>query len=339
MTRTVETKVDPGLFREPLRIAGRVFTGIPAVQVTIREQTWTGRGEAGGVFFLGDDVAHMLDQIEQVRAAIEVGADRRALQDLLPPGGARNALDAALWELEACRSQTPIWELAGMKRPRAQITTYTLGADSPDLLRKSLAAYGDARALKLKLDGDMTADIERIEIVHQKRPDAWLMVDANQGYDAASLPALMPTMLGCNVRLVEQPVARGTEASLDGIKLSIPLAADESVLSIDDLPGLVGRFQTINIKLDKCGGLTHALAMARRARQLGFGLMVGNMGGSSLAAAPAYLLAQLCDLVDLDGPKFREKDMAGGARYADGMIQIDDQFWGVASSHLPQSVP
>ncbi|MBW4330766.1 dipeptide epimerase [Stakelama sp. CBK3Z-3] len=328
MTRTLSVSRDSGSFRRPFRISGHVFTGIPLVRATIAEGGMAGRGEAGGVYFLGDDVDNILDRIEQARPAIEGGADRLALQSLLPPGGARNALDSALWELEAQQTGRPVWQLAGIERPSSLVTTYTLSADEPAAVGRALGGYADARALKLKLDGDRDADVARLRIVHQTRPDAWLMVDANQGYAARELPGLVPDLQQCGVRLIEQPVARGEEVELDGLDLPIPLFAEESVLSAADLPGLVGRFQGINIKLDKCGGLTEALKMVQAARQLGLKVMVGNMGGSSLAAAPAFMLGQLSDVVDLDGPKFLAEDLPGGAVYADGMISFDDAFWG-----------
>lgn len=331
MGLTIEAQAHEARFREPFRIAGHVFTGLPAVRVTLDDGLWKGRGEAGGVYFLGDDTAAMLADIDRARDALD-RPDRQLLREILPPCGARNALDAALWELESHRNATPVWRLAGMLRLRRQVTTCTLGAEEPAILLRNLAAYRDARALKLKLDGDLAADAERLRCVHAARPDAWLMVDANQGYTPDRLEALLPDLVACGVRLIEQPLARGMESGLDGMKVPIPLAADESVLGLEDLPGLVGRFQFINIKLDKCGGLTEALMMAQAARRLGLGVMVGNMGGTSLAAAPAYVLAQTCDVVDLDGPTFLAEDMAGGATYADGMIAIGEGFWGATSA-------
>lgn len=326
--RKLDLAVEPLAFRSPLRIAGRIFEGIPGIRVAISHHGLVGRGEAGGVFYLGDDPHHMTAQIDSVRAAVEGGAGRAELQSLLPCGGARNALDAALWELEARIRGLPVWHLAGTPKPHPCVTTYTLGADNISLLDANLAAYADARALKLKLDGDIEADIARIRRVHALRPDAWLMVDANQGYSLATLGQLAPVLVEARVRLVEQPLARGEDAALEGLDFPIPIAADESVQGLDELAGLSGRYQVANIKLDKCGGLTEALLMVAEARRLGLGVMVGNMGGSSLAAAPAYLLAQLCDRVDLDGPKFLAEDLMGGAVYSDGCIAVASKFWG-----------
>jgi len=166
--------------------------------------------------------------------------------------------------------------------------------------------------------------------VRAARPGVWMGVDANQGYSIDSLDALMPELIGAEVALLEQPLARGREADLQGFPSPIPIAADESALSLSDLPGLVGRFDIVNIKLDKCGGLTEGLAMVLEARKLGLGVMVGNMVGSSLAMAPGYILGQLCDVVDLDGPIFLARDRTPGATYVEGKIRCGEEVWGAA---------
>jgi L-alanine-DL-glutamate epimerase-like enolase superfamily enzyme len=326
--RQIAISVEPLPFRQPLRIAGRTVAGIPGVRVTIAQDGARGRGEAGGVFYLDDNTDHMVSEIDRVRGEIEAGADRLALQALLPCGGARNALDAALWELESRLTSEPVWRLAGLPEPRPRTTTYTLGAETPEVLKADLAAYADARAIKLKLDGDLAADIARIRQVRAAKPDVWLMVDANQGYSRDTLVELSPVLVEADVRLLEQPLPIGLEAALGDLEMPVPVAADESLQGLADLPSLVGRFQVANIKLDKCGGLTEALAMVVAARRLGLGVMVGNMGGSSLAAAPAYLLAQLCDHVDLDGPKFLADDLPDGVSYGAGEVRLDPSFWG-----------
>src|SRR3569833_1958164 len=270
----------------------------------------------------------MLPAIVSRRTAIESGLDRVSLQKLLPPGGARNALDCAMWELEASRRGIPVGELAGIGPLRPLVTTFSLGADEPEKMAQGARKYDHARRIKLKLTGDLDTDIARIEAVRAARPDVWIGVDANQGYNIDTLKKLMATLVSANVALLEQPLPRGREADLQGFRSPLPIAADESALSLADLPGLVGRFQIVNIKLDKCGGLTEGLAMARAARQLGLGVMVGNMVGTSLAMAPGFVLGQLCDVVDLDGPIFLTRDRAPGAVYADGMIQCGEEVWG-----------
>jgi L-alanine-DL-glutamate epimerase-like enolase superfamily enzyme len=315
-------------FSAPFRIAGRVFEHQDAVVVTLDDGVHRGRGEASGVFYLEDDVPRAAAAIEAQRAVIERGIDREALQRLLPRGGARNALDCALWELEAERAGRPVWALAGLKPPRQLITTFTLGADTPELMAAGARRYAAARALKLKLTGDLELDAARVRAVRAVRPDVWLGVDANQAYGIADLPRLIAVLVETRVELIEQPLARGREADLEGCDSPIPIAADESAQGLNDIAGLIGRFDTVNIKLDKCGGLTEGLAMAHEARRAGLDVMVGNMMGSSWAMAPSFVLGQLCDVVDLDGPTFLARDRTPAVRYAGGMIWCDEAVWG-----------
>ncbi|MGH8240873.1 MAG: enolase C-terminal domain-like protein, partial [Steroidobacteraceae bacterium] len=248
---------------------------------------------------------------------------------LMPPGGARNAVDCALWELESRRASVPVWSLAGLRAaPRRLVTTFTLGADDPAVMARGARERTEARSLKLKLTGQLDLDIARVRAVRAARPDAWIGVDANQGFAIAELDALAAAMVEQNVSLIEQPLARGREADLQGYRSPIPLAADESALSFTDLAALVGRFQIVNIKLDKCGGLTEGLAMAAEARRLGLGVMVGNMVGTSLAMAPAFVLGQLCDVVDLDGPTFLARDRVPGILYERGEVWCGEEVWG-----------
>jgi L-alanine-DL-glutamate epimerase-like enolase superfamily enzyme len=315
-------------FAKPFRIAGHVFTESPVAVVQLSDGLHTGRGEASGVYYLGDDAAAMTEAIESLRSSLGAGMSRGELQRALPPGGARNAIDCALWELEARRNGVPVWVLAGLPEPKPLLTTFTLGADDPGVMAEAARAFAHARALKLKLTGALDLDCARVRAVRAARPDCWIGVDANQGFRIDELEGLIATLADCRVALLEQPLARGREADLDGFRSPIPIAADESALSLADMDGLVGRFDTVNIKLDKCGGLTEAIAIARRARELGLDVMVGNMVGSSLAMAPAFLLGQLCDVVDLDGPTFLAADREPGIRYEDGHIHCPDAVWG-----------
>jgi L-alanine-DL-glutamate epimerase-like enolase superfamily enzyme len=315
-------------FRAPFRISGFVFEEQRAVVATLREGVHRGRGEASGVYYLGDDAQTMVAQIDSVRAAIEAGIDRAALQELLPAGGARNAVDCALWELDACRAGRPVWQLAGLEAPRPLLTTFTLSADDPVLMAAAARRYAQARALKLKLTGDLALDIERVRAVRAARPEVWMGVDANQGYTVDALDALIGALVPLQISLLEQPLKRGREADLDGFASPIPMAADESALSSADLAALVGRFQVVNIKLDKCGGLTEGLRMAHEARRLGLKVMVGNMVGTSWAMAPAFVIGQWCDVVDLDGPIFLARDRTPGMTYVDGCAWSGDDVWG-----------
>ena len=326
--------VQPVELAAPFRISGFVFERQDLVVVTLRDGALRGRGEASGVYYLKDDPQKIVATIEAHRARIEQGIDRESLQKLLPPGGARNALDCALWELDAARAGRPVWELAGLRSVNPLVTTFTLGADEPAVMAEGARKYLHARALKLKLTGELDIDIARVRAVRAARPGAWIGVDANQGYRIDALNSLIPVLVEANVSLLEQPLARGREADLQGYVSPVPIAADESVLGLADVPGLVGRFNVVNIKLDKCGGLTEALAMARQARELGLKVMVGNMVGTSLAMAPGFVVGQLCDIVDLDGPTFLKRDCIPGATYADGKIWCGEDIWGGPSSAL-----
>jgi L-Ala-D/L-Glu epimerase len=312
----------------PFRISGFVFEEQEVIVVTLDDGLRSGRGEASGVYYLNDTAPAMQDAIESVRGVIEAGIDRAALQDLLPPGGARNAVDCALWELDAQRLSTPVWKLAELPPPKALVTTFTLGADDPAAMAMGARKYAQARALKLKLTGDLDLDSARVRAVRGVRPEVWMGVDANQGYSIEALDSLLRVLIEANVSLLEQPLKRGREADLAGYVSRIPIAADESALSYVDLAGLKGRFDVVNIKLDKCGGLTEGLAMAREARRLGLKVMVGNMVGTSLAMAPAFVLGQLCDVVDLDGPIFLANDRTPGMTYVNGMAWSGDDVWG-----------
>ncbi|MFC4527140.1 dipeptide epimerase [Dyella halodurans] len=316
----------------PFHITGYTFTAFDALIVELTDaQGLTGRGEAQGVYYHQDTPESMLAQIEALRAHIEAGITREALQQLLPAGGARNVLDCALWDLEAKRAGKPVWELAGLSAPKPLLTTYTVGADEPEVMAGKAAGYALARAIKLKLTDD-GRNAERVLAVRQARPDVWLMVDANQGFTQESFAQLLPTLVEARVDVVEQPFPVGSEAWLDGLQRPIRIAADESVQDRSDLAKMVGRVDVINIKLDKCGGLTEALAIADEARKLGFGLMVGNMGGSSLAMAPSFVVGQLCDVVDLDGPISLVADYQPSVIYQDGTIWCPDTLWGGPAS-------
>ncbi len=316
----------------PFRISGYVMEEQHAVVVTLRDGKLFGRGEASGVYYLNDTAEKIVAAIEGHRDTIEAGIDRASLQRLLPPGGARNAVDCALWELDAARGGQPVWKLAGLPALNPLVTTFTLGADDPAKMADGARKYAQARSLKLKLTGELGIDIARVRAVRDARPGVWMGVDANQGYTIDALDGLMGALVAANVGLLEQPLARGREADLEGFSSPIPIAADESALSLSDIDGLMGRFDVVNIKLDKCGGLTEGLAIARAARKLGLGVMVGNMVGSSLAMAPGFILGQHCDIVDLDGPIFLARDRTPAATYSDGKIWCGEEVWGAAQA-------
>lgn len=327
---TLRVEVQRWGYLKPFTIAGYTRDGIDVIEVVLGYEGHIGRGEAAGVRYRRETVTSMVGQIEGHRASLERGISRQSLQRLLPSGGARNALDCALWDLEAKVLEQPVWRLAGLQPPRPLPTVVTCGADTPEKMAAHARSFPDARALKLKLTGE-AEDVQRIRAVREARADVWLSVDANQALTLESLEKLMPILVDTQVKLIEQPLPVGQEMILDGFQSPIPLAADESVQDRADLPRVAGRFSAINIKLDKCGGLTEGLALARAAQSEGLEVMVGNMGNTSLAMAPAFLVGQFCHVVDLDGPLFLKHDRVPEAEYTDGLIRCPDALWGYAT--------
>ena len=333
MRRRLVLREERFAFREPFRIAGHEFTETKVLVAQIADGDHVGLGEGAGVYYLGDDLARMRDQAESARAELEAGAGRAELQSLLPPGGARNALDCALWDLDARLTGQPAWRLAGLHGLAWLSTTMTLSADEPARMAAAATGrFGDWPMLKLKLTGEAELDAARVRAVRAARPDAWIGVDANQGYSRATLSGLVAVLLEARVELLEQPLARGVEADLDGVTRPLPFAADESVCTLEELERAPGRFDAVNIKLDKCGGLTEALAIAHRCRELGLSVMDGNMMGSSLSMAPSLVVGQLCDIVDLDGPTFLASDRPGAVSYVDGQIGVGAAEWGLMAT-------
>lgn len=324
----LEVAIDKFPLKQPFRISGHTMFDADVVTVTLEQDGHRGRGEASGVYYHADeDPPSMLAQLERVRSAIELGLDSESVQRLLPRGGARNALDCAWWDLESKRRGQPVWQLVGLPAPRPLLTTFTVSVDTPEKMAADALEYRGARAIKVKLLGD-ALDADRVRAVRRACPQVWLGVDANQGCDRGSLEMLLPTLVDMQVALIEQPCRAGEERMLDGLQSPIPLAADESAQGLEDLAQLQGRFAVVNIKLDKTGGLSEALSMARAARRLGLKVMVGNMVGSSLAMAPSFLVGQLCDVVDLDGPVFLQTDRRAAVIYRDGMIDCPPGVWG-----------
>jgi L-Ala-D/L-Glu epimerase len=304
------------------------ITDIPVLVVNLSDGDGRrGWAEAAGVDYDGETPASMATQVESVAGALHDGLSGDELLRLLPPGGARNALDCALWDLRAKQTGIAVWQAAGLRPPRPVTTVLTIGlGDEADTRRKARAARGYP-ILKLKVDAERHLDVVRI--VREEHPDARLVVDANQAWSRGLLERLLPRMAELDVELIEQPVPRGADASLDGLRPPLPLAADESCSDRGSLPALVGRYRYVNIKLDKCGGLTEALAMVRDAARLGLGLMVGNMCGTSLAMAPAFLVAQSCRYVDLDGPLLQRLDRKPPIRFESGLMHVPERaLWG-----------
>ena len=316
---------------EPFRISGHCFETADVLTVTLTDGAHRGRGEAAGVYYMGDDLPHMTVALKKAKAEIEAGPTREELRSILPPGGARNAVDAALWELEAVRAGTTAWRLAGLHAVAPVCTTFTISANTVEAMTARALKYADAKAIKVKLTGDLELDLARVRAIRAARPDVWLGVDANQGYSIGKLAALVEGLRVQRVMLLEQPLPRGHDAHLEGFDSPIPIAADESILSLEELARAAGRFDVVNIKLDKCGGLTEGLLMAKEARRLGLEVMVGTMIGTSLATAPAFILAQQCAIVDLDGPTFLVRDRSPAVSYRDGALFSSDEVWGAPS--------
>ncbi len=311
----------------PFRISGKTWDHFESVVVELEQNGVIGRGEALGVYYLDETAESLLAQISQKSAAISNDLSRAALQGLLPAGGARNALDCALWDLEAKSSARSIWDLCGVK-PRKLETVFTIGIEeTAQEMADKAAAAGGYDLLKIKLDGNRPA--ERLAAIRKSRPEARLVVDANQGWTFDQLVELAPLCASLGVQMIEQPLRRGDDAGLDEYVSPVPLCADESCLNLDELAAAASRYQWINIKLDKTGGLTHALALAQAARALKLKIMVGSMGGSSLAMAPAFVIGCLADLVDIDGPLLQQFDRLPGLEYHGGWVSVfKPTVWG-----------
>ena len=310
----------------PFRISGFEWVNSRGIVVQVEEDGHLGRGEAQGVFYLDETAESLFAQVDAVAGEIRHGISLAELQDLLPAGGARNAVDCALWDLECKRSGRTIWQLTGIE-PRAVTTVFTIGLEAEPEAMAAKAAAADSPVLKVKLDGDRP--YEKLAAIRAARPDARLVVDANQGWDFALLQEVIPKCAALDLGMIEQPLPRGGDAELEGFDSPVTLAADESCLDSSELEVAARRYGMINIKLDKTGGLTEALKLAREAQALGCKLMVGNMVGTSLGMAPSFVIAQLCDFVDIDGPLLLKHDHPRGLQYDRGVVSgLDPAFWG-----------
>jgi L-alanine-DL-glutamate epimerase-like enolase superfamily enzyme len=312
---------------QPFRISNFEWVNARGIVVQLAEDGHIGRGEAQGVFYLDEDADSLFAQVHAVAGEIRKGISRDDLQRLLPPGGARNAVDCALWDLECKKTGKTIWQLTGIE-PKPVTTVFTIGLEAtPEAMAAKAAAAVDAPVLKIKLNADRP--YERLAAIRAARPDAALVVDANQGWDFDLLREVIPKCAALNLGMIEQPLPRGADEALEGFDSPITLAADESCLHSGELDVAARRYGMINIKLDKTGGLTEALKLARAAKALGCQLMVGNMVGTSLAMAPSLVVAQLCDFVDLDGPLLLKYDHPNGLRYRKGVVDgLQPSLWG-----------
>lgn len=300
-------------------------TFVDVVVCTVTDGVRTGRGEGTAIYYHGETAQGCADAIRAV-AADPAAFDRHTLRGLMPPGAARNALDCALWDIEARREGAPVWQLAGLPEPSPVRTAFTISLDEPDVMAAaaSRAATRGFSLLKCKLTGE--GDLARIEAVRQGAPDADLIVDANESWAGMDIAVQARALADLGVSLIEQPLPAGHDSALAGLSLAVPICADESCQSLADIEGL-GAYQAINIKLDKAGGLTESLAMAQAARDHGQKIMVGCMLGTSLGIAPAFLLAGSASWVDLDGALLLARDRDEGLIVSDGMLQ-PGRLWG-----------
>ncbi len=327
MTRRVSVHLENWMALIPFRISRNTWDDFPSVVCEIEQDGAIGRGEGLGVYYLGEDQKSMLAQIESITGELAAGAGRQELMELLPPGGARCAVDAALWDLEAQLANTSAWELAGVSSDPIE-TVFTIGLEAePDDMGARAAAASDLTLFKVKLSNDRP--VERIASIRKARPDARLVVDVNEGWEFDQLVEVAPALAELGVSMIEQPLRRGHDDALEGYDSPLPLCADESIQHSGELEQIANRYQMINIKLDKSGGLTHGLELAAAAREKDLGIMIGCMGGTSLSMAPMHVIGHVADFVDIDGPLLLKNDRAGGFIYDKGIVSLPQKrFWG-----------
>ncbi|MEL6373029.1 MAG: N-acetyl-D-Glu racemase DgcA [Pseudomonadota bacterium] len=319
MGLTLQVTHERFALRAPFAISRGTKTHADVVSVMLEADGKRGFGEAVPYARYRETVEATLAAIETAAAALDGTSHPRDLLDLLPAGAARNALDAALWDLTAKRAGRPIADLLGLPPPLPLTTAYTLSLSDPAAMGRAAAhAQGRFSVLKIKLGGE--DDIARLEAVREGAPAAKLIIDANEAWSADTFAALQPDLARLNVSLVEQPLPADADEALAHLKRRVPVCADESAHTLADLPSLAGKYDAINIKLDKTGGLTHALELKRAAQAAGLTIMVGCMVATSRAMAPAHLLAQGASFVDLDGPLLLAHDRPTPLRYEDAMV-------------------
>ena len=311
---------------KPFRIVRGTRTEGCVVVVTVTDGHYTGRGEATPIARYGQSAASVLAQIESLKS--EKSLDRQQIQKLLPAGAARNALDCALWDLEAKISGKRGWELANMPIVPEVETSFTISLDAPAAMAEAARTNAKAPILKLKLSGD-NLDFSRVEAVREVAPATHLLIDANESWSPSHYRNVTPALKRLRVELIEQPFPADADEVLETLDHPVPVCADESCHTIADLPRLTNRYDAINVKLDKTGGLTEALLLTKRARESGFKLLIGCMVCTSLGIAPARLLPSATDYVDLDGPLLLAGDRHHGLAYQNGKIGIPPrELWG-----------
>jgi L-alanine-DL-glutamate epimerase-like enolase superfamily enzyme len=322
----LQVHIDQWPVKKPFKIAYHTFFHRDLLRVELTEGGLVGRGEAGGHPQL-EAIDSARERILELQPEIESGLSRERLMQLMPRGPARNALDSALWDLETKRTGQRVWTLAGLPETRAIQTAYTIGIGPVEEMVAEARRMSEYSLLKLKVDGESGFDL--LQSVAEARPDASFIIDANEAWRMEQLESFATAAQKLRVQLIEQPLPHGEDEVLEDFVSPIPLAADESFHGLPDVERLKNRYQVINIKLDKIGGLTEALLAAEQARKLGIELMVGCNGGTSLGIAPAYCLALLCRYVDLDSPLLLAHDRDPGLVYRAGcVLPPPAELWG-----------
>jgi L-Ala-D/L-Glu epimerase len=311
----------------PFTTAQGVQTTADVVIAEISDGDSRGRGEGVPLTRYGESIDSVVAALDAMKSAVFSGLRRETLQRTLPPGAARNALDCAFWDIEAKQVYRSVAELAGLDAPTPVVTAFTLPLDTPERMAELAAGNRSRPLLKLMLGG--AGDVERVRAVRQAVPTARLIVDANESWTEPQLGEFMPALAGFRVEMIEQPLPADSDDALARVAHPIPVCADESCRTLADLDRLDGKYEAVNIKLDKAGGLTEALALAAEAKRLGFRIMAGGMICTSLAIAPALLIAQQAEIVDLGGPLLLASDRFQGLRYDGSTIHPPDpNFWG-----------
>jgi len=312
--------------KQTFRISRGSRTEAQVVVVTVTDGQRSGRGEAVPIKRYNQSVASVLAQIESIKG--EKDLNRPQLQTLLPAGAARNALDCALWDLEAKKSGKRVWELTNLEMKSGVETSFTISLDTPEKMGAAAKANASAPILKLKLGGD-DVDLARVEAVREAAPAARLLIDANESWSPSHYQKIVPALKRLGVELIEQPFPADADEVLETLDHPIPICADESCHTTADLSRLTNRYEMINVKLDKTGGLTEALRLIERARESGFKLLIGCMVSTSLSMAPARILASTADYVDLDGPLLLARDRDHGLAHQHGKIGLPSRgLWG-----------
>jgi L-alanine-DL-glutamate epimerase-like enolase superfamily enzyme len=327
MRRTLSVRHDRFPLSRPFRISRGVKTAVDVVTVSVEQDGVAGVGEGVPYPRYGESLESVIAQIEAVKIEVEASADRDALLMAMPPGAARNAIDCALWDLEARLSGRKVAELIGAPEPTTLISALTIGIDTPDAMAAAAAEVAGAPLLKIKVDG--TDPASAIRAVRSVAPGARLIVDPNESWGQALVERMQEVLMEARVDLLEQPVPADQDDWLEGFAPAVPICADEAVHIAADLPRVARRYQFVNVKLDNSGGLTAGLQLAEAARACGLGLMTGCMISSSRSIAPALHVARMSDFVDLDGPLWLKEDLAGGVTDNGGRIVPPARgFWG-----------